>query len=170
MQDYHLTNLNTRDESKTCALCKKNYVAEKGEICRHCQAEADDAFFRVREYLREHPTADALELSEQLVLDERIVLHLIDSGRLEMVNANISRCSVCGRAVIGMRLCMACRNNMSRSLDEARKALIARGAVDPETSAAQRGKEKEEEPYSRQSLYHRERQISTDYYKTMKKR
>lgn len=159
------------EEGTTCALCKKNYVHHKDDICRHCQADADEAFFRIRDYLRDHPNADALELSEQLILDERVVLFLIDSGRLETVK-NVSRCTVCGSAVIGMPLCMQCRTNMSRSLDQARQSLISRGAVDPDTGGKGPGPttdSKDSSKHTQRDSSRRDRQITTNYYKSMKK-
>lgn len=118
------------EEGKTCTLCKKNYV-ETDDICRYCKVEVDEAFFRIKDYLYKHPNADAVEISEELVLDQRIVLFLIDNKRLEMVKKGVSQCTMCGKAVIGNRLCTECREKIGKRLGQARQSLLDRGAVEP---------------------------------------
>lgn len=164
MHGHGFNNSPHHNDGGTCALCSKNYVYNTGDICRYCQTDVDDAFFRIREYLEAHPRADALELSDQLMIDETIILYLIDTNRLEMVNSNLSRCSICGRSLIGMQICAQCRGDVSRSLDQARDALLSRGVSKPKLA-----KDLDAAQDLKRDTSRRSRQISTNYYKSMKK-
>ena len=135
MDGRNYLDLDNGGDTRICGHCKKPYyVGSSGEeaICSPCKKEVDRAFELVRDYLQDHPGAKVPELTEELNLEEHTILYLIDSQRLEMRKGLANRCAMCGKAVIGMRLCHDCRVNVGKSLGQAKQALIARGAVDPD--------------------------------------
>lgn len=101
-----------------CSICGNPFNSNGGKVCPKCLDEADDAFIKVRDYLYDHPGAAASEISEETEVPEKMILHLINEGRLEIegVENTGPRCSVCGKAIRSGSMCETCKAEVARSL------------------------------------------------------
>lgn len=105
---------------RTCKGCGKIFQSAMAEFCDQCAKEFDDKFVSIRNYLYDHPDATVVEVVENTQVEEKIVLHFLKEGRLEMKNATgLLTCEKCGKPIATGRLCDSCKKNMSQVLNKA---------------------------------------------------
>ena len=109
-----MSNLNVRN----CAMCNKMFKYKGSPLCPSCIQKADDAYVTVRDYLYENPHAGIAEVNEGTEVDEKLILHLIRSGRVTFsADADTGiHCSSCGRPIARGTLCDRCAKQMSDTL------------------------------------------------------
>ncbi len=107
---------------RQCDLCNKPYHSYGSKLCNNCLTQADKDFVTIRNYLDEHPgRVNIPRLAEDTEVDERMIMHLVDEGRLDTNNLSgkgIS-CRLCGSPVAsgGNSMCNDCKNSLARQLD-----------------------------------------------------
>lgn len=112
-------------------VCKRcgDMMSLQNDLCSECDYKMHEVFLQVKEYLREHEGADAIQIATELSLDEADVLYLVDNHwleREEQTPQGAARCMVCGRrADEGERMCKACKSSTQRSLEAAKRSLSA---------------------------------------------
>jgi hypothetical protein len=80
----------------------------------------DKHFRAVKDFLYKNPNMTIKEVAEQTGTDERIILHFLKEGRLEMSEAcDFLRCEVCGIPIKTGRVCSKCAGGLSAVLDSA---------------------------------------------------
>jgi ribosomal protein L32 len=106
-------------EIRKCMRCKKFFNTLKSPYCGECLDVIDRECKLIHNYIAQHPDADASEIANALVIDERTVLYLLREGRLEMKAQPQTPCQSCGQPIRSGRFCPACVARMSRALQNA---------------------------------------------------
>lgn len=105
---------------KTCKYCGRIFQTSGANICPECLREMEDQFKLIKEYLYQHPRASVEEVSKDTEVDERLILHFLREGRLEMVAADgFLLCEKCGAPITSGRLCKKCSEELSHALGSA---------------------------------------------------
>lgn len=105
-----------------CTRCGKLYVKDSiRDICMDCLWEEEEAFEKVREFLkkRENRTASMSQVVEKTGVEEKQILKWIRSGRLRVINfPNLQYpCENCGRPIKSGRFCDRCRKGFKVELE-----------------------------------------------------
>jgi flagellar operon protein (TIGR03826 family) len=108
-----------------CKRCGRIFNRVRRDICPVCVAEEDQAFEKVRAYLRQHRYASLPETSEATGVDIDLITEMIKSGRLILRdNPNFTyACERCGAPTQVGRYCQACSTELSRMYARARDEL-----------------------------------------------
>ena len=104
----------------SCERCGKMFD-KMGDVavCSRCLPSEEDDFDKIREALEKTPHLTAEEVAEETEVDIKVVLRLIDSGRIQNVNLSAPvKCGRCGAPAISMskKLCQACLNELNTQL------------------------------------------------------
>ncbi|WP_067934776.1 TIGR03826 family flagellar region protein [Alicyclobacillus kakegawensis] len=106
-----------------CKRCGRIFNRVSRDICPACVAEEDEAFEKVRAYLKEHRYATILETSEATDVDLDLIVDMIKSGRLiirDLPNFTYA-CERCGAPIQVGRFCSRCTQELSSLLGMAEK-------------------------------------------------
>ena len=80
------------EEVYTCRHCKKLFTsAVRRQVCEECAKKEEELFRRIKEYLRQYPNSNAMQIAEGLEINVMSVLYFIDEGRLSMVTGSFSK-------------------------------------------------------------------------------
>lgn len=105
---------------RQCKLCGKIYRYAGSVFCPACVQDIDKHFRLVKDFLYKNRNMTIAEVAEQTGTDERIILHFLKEGRLEMTTAgDFLRCESCGTPITTGRLCSKCASGLSAALDGA---------------------------------------------------
>ena len=89
------------EEVYTCRHCKKLFTSViKRQVCEECDKKEDQLFQQIKEYLRQYPNSNAMQIAEGLEINVMSVLHFIDEGRLSVVTGGFSKLKEPRRQVI----------------------------------------------------------------------
>ncbi|HWR21880.1 MAG TPA: flagellar protein [Feifaniaceae bacterium] len=114
---------------KQCRMCGKLFQSVGGSMCMECEDRLDQEFRLVRDYLYEHPEADIMELSKETGVSERSILQFLKDERLTLsVPSESIRCEHCGKAIASGKICAACKDRLSRILENMTEAAAAKQA------------------------------------------
>lgn len=106
-------------EVSLCKRCGRLFKMDvyESELCPNCLKIDEDDFEKVREYLYEHNTATAIEISEQTDVDITQIERYLKNGRLEIPENSpiFIKCEMCGADIRSGRLCSACSIKMSNA-------------------------------------------------------
>lgn len=76
----------------TCVHCKKIFQSRiKRKVCSECSKKEDEMFLKIKEYLKQYPNSNAMQIAEGLEINVMSVLYFIDEGRLSIVNGSFSK-------------------------------------------------------------------------------
>lgn len=102
---------------KKCKVCGKIFASTGGTECPQCIMETEKKFGLIKEYLYNNPNATVMQISEATEVEEKMILHFLKEGRLEMKSADGSlRCEKCGAAITSGRMCANCMSSLSNAL------------------------------------------------------
>lgn len=102
---------------KKCKMCGKIFASTGGSECPQCIMDTEKKFGLIKEYLYNHPDATVVQISEATEVEEKMILHFLKEGRLEMKSADGSlRCEKCGVSITSGRMCNNCMNSLSNAL------------------------------------------------------
>ena len=80
------------EEVYTCRHCKKLFTSSvKRKVCEECAKKEEELFVRIKDYLRQYPNSNAMQIAEGLGINVMSVLYFIDEGRLSMVDVKLFR-------------------------------------------------------------------------------
>lgn len=111
---------------KVCKVCKKMFQYIAGaEICPNCRRKEEELFQKVKDYLRENPGADMIEVNEATEVSVSLIEKFLREGRLQVsADSPIAlACERCGRRIMTGRLCIECKKQIAGDLDEMKKSL-----------------------------------------------
>lgn len=104
---------------RNCRRCNKIFQYRGSKYCPSCMLELDDVFVRVRDYVYENPNATVMEVSEELKVDENIILEFLKEGRLELVTPGLDYlCERCEKPITTGRFCNECISELDREMKE----------------------------------------------------
>jgi len=93
------------------------------ELCPNCIKLEESDFERVREYLKEHPGANAEELVDKLEIPHPIIHRLMQSGRLSVQGSNLPDrvCRQCGKNIPRGTMCEQCSHALLREIQSVQR-------------------------------------------------
>jgi hypothetical protein len=79
--------------------------------------ELDESFELVKEYIYNHPLANAVEITQETGVSEKDIFYFLKEGRLSVSENNgMLLCESCGRSIITGRYCEPCKKHLEREL------------------------------------------------------
>ena len=107
---------------RNCQRCGKVFLSAGGKrICPACVQAEQDEFESVREYLRRHPKALLMEVSQATGVPAKKIWEYVREGRLLANGAAWGlTCERCGTPIETGRFCLECSAKMERELRAAR--------------------------------------------------
>ncbi len=107
---------------KNCAKCGRVFQAEEigQKYCTRCRGDEDDMFLAAREYIYDNPDTNIMEVSEELDIDEDLILKWLRQGRLKLKGEGVGYpCDRCGKSIQTGRFCDACQAELKNGFNEA---------------------------------------------------
>ncbi|WP_430883992.1 MerR family transcriptional regulator [Fusibacter sp. JL216-2] len=107
---------------KNCSKCGRVFQAEEigQKYCARCSSDEDDMFMQAREYIYDNPDTNVVEVSEELEIDEDLILKWLRQGRLELKGEGVGYpCDRCGKSIKSGRFCDACQNELKNGFNDA---------------------------------------------------
>lgn len=109
---------------RNCRKCRKlyNYIGG-AQICPTCQALLEEDFQKVKSYLREHPKATMVVISEENGVSVQQIKQWIREERLSFTEDSpvAIECENCGAMIRTGRYCKTCKAILATSMNEAIK-------------------------------------------------
>lgn len=109
-------------ETKVCVVCKRifTYMGYGHFYCPACKKLDEEEFTKVREYIYNHGTASALEVSEFTGVSLHRITQYLKEGRLEIPELSpiFIKCEMCNSDIRSGRLCPSCAGKLSKSMRE----------------------------------------------------
>ncbi len=101
-----------------CKKCSKLYQSfGNAPYCPACMDELERNFELVKEYIYEHPQANAVEVSKETGVPEKDIFYFLREGRLSVnEGSGMLLCENCGRSITTGRYCEACKKSLEREL------------------------------------------------------
>lgn len=103
-------------ELANCRRCGKLFRSVGVRICPDCLELEEEEFQKVKAYLREHPEARILEVSEATGVSAAQILEFVRRGKLiaHSPDSDLAvECTVCGTRIVSGRLCRRCQADLS---------------------------------------------------------
>lgn len=102
---------------RNCSKCGRVFPFQGRNICPTCLGKEEDEFQLVRKYVRDHPGASVIEVSEQTEVEEDKILQFLRDGRLQSRGLTASlRCERCGGTISTGRFCEKCFKDISAEI------------------------------------------------------
>ena len=107
---------------KNCAKCGRVYQSDEigQKYCMRCRTDEEDLFMKAREYIYDNPDANVVEVSEELDIDEDLVLKWLRQGRLTLKGEGVGYpCDRCGKSIQSGRFCDSCQHELKSGFNDA---------------------------------------------------
>lgn len=102
---------------KNCPQCGRVFASQGSRLCRKCMDQLDEEFVIVRQYVRKHPGADIMEVSQATGVKEELILQFLREGRLISRGFVSSlQCERCSAKITSGRFCFACLKDLDQQL------------------------------------------------------
>lgn len=109
---------------RNCRKCKKlfNYIGGP-QICSACQALLEEDFQKVKNYLREHPKATMIVISEENEVSIQQIKQWIREERLSFTEDSpvTIECENCGAMIKTGKYCKNCKTILANNMNDAIK-------------------------------------------------
>ena len=100
---------------RNCPQCGKLFKYINRNLCPGCIAEEEKMFEIVREYVRDHPNANVIEVSTATEVPQRIIMHFLRDGRLiTSSDSLVMECQSCGISISSGQYCDSCAQRMAK--------------------------------------------------------
>ncbi len=101
-----------------CKKCARLYQPlGNAPYCPTCMEELESNFDLVKAYIYEHPSANAVEISQETGVPEKDIFYFLKEGRLSVSeNSGMLLCESCGRSITTGRFCDSCKKHLEREL------------------------------------------------------
>lgn len=107
---------------KNCAKCGRVFQSEEigQKFCMRCRGDEEDMFQKAREYIYDNPDTNVLDVSEELDIEEDLILKWLRQGRLQLRGEGVGYpCDRCGKSIKTGRFCDSCQNELKSGFDKA---------------------------------------------------
>ncbi len=104
---------------RTCRNCRRMFTDYTNRrLCPDCAKIEDEAFDKVKEYIRDNPDATITSTAKECDVSENLIRQWLKEERLEYKNAEMAglRCEKCGAPITSGRHCQKCRSSLYREL------------------------------------------------------
>jgi len=111
---------------QNCKSCGRLFNKILSEKCNVCVKEEEEAFFTIRDYLKEHKRASANEVADATEIELSLIIKFIREGRLSTVdNPNMHYpCDACETPITNGRYCKPCKDELSKGLQSTKEKLL----------------------------------------------
>ena len=111
---------------QNCKKCGRLFNRTINDNCQVCVKEEEEAFFTVRDYLRENKRASANEVADGTGIELSLIVKFIREGRLSTVdNPMLSYpCDACEEPITNGRYCKPCKEKLSKGLQTSKDQLL----------------------------------------------
>lgn len=126
-------------EVKVCKSCRRMFQYIAGpELCPICYKKEEEAFQKVKTYLRENPGESLAETSRQTEVSMRLIEKFLREERLEVpLDSEIKLlCVRCGKRIKTGVYCKECKNELTTQFNEVKRGFL----VEKEKREDQQGK------------------------------
>lgn len=107
-------------ETKVCVRCKRmfTYLGFGHFYCPPCKKLDEVDFSKVKEYIYEHGTAPAFEVSENTGVSLDRITQYLREGRLEIPETSpiFIKCEMCSTDIRSGRLCPECASKLTKAM------------------------------------------------------
>ncbi|RFA34048.1 hypothetical protein CAI16_12560 [Virgibacillus dokdonensis] len=109
-------------ELANCSRCDRLFLKGARTICQNCYQQEEEAFRTVYQFMskRKNREATMSEIVENTGVDEELIIKFIKEKRLlpsEFPNIGYP-CSYCGNRITAGNLCISCRENLKKDLQQ----------------------------------------------------
>ncbi len=107
---------------KNCSKCGRVFQAEEigQKHCMRCRSNEDDLFLKAREFIYDNPQTNVIEVSEELDIEEDLILKWLRQGRLELKGEGVGYpCDRCGKSIKSGRFCDSCQMELKNGFNDA---------------------------------------------------
>src|SRR5690625_3075489 len=103
---------------RNCVRCGALFASGGKSLWRECKKQEPDEFESVRSYLKEHPKAPLVEVSEATGVSVSKILDYVREGRLVVGTPGEAglTCEQCGQPITTGRLCHRCARTLEMEL------------------------------------------------------
>ncbi len=109
-------------EVRNCRSCRRlfNYIGGQ-QICPDCKEKNEKLFYKVKEYIRDNPTASIHKISEENEVTVQQIQQWVREERLQFSSdSDIAiECESCGKKIYTGRYCEECKKRMASGLTKA---------------------------------------------------
>lgn len=97
-------------ELRNCTDCGRPFLFAGVDLCLPCLEKEEEAFDKVRAYLRDHPGADVDTVAKATEVVRERILRFVRKGRLEtnQLGEMALGCVLCGSPIPSGRYCDRC--------------------------------------------------------------
>lgn len=106
-------------ELRVCKKCHRLFESTTAAIvCPNCSRELEAVFKKVKSYIRSHPEASIVEVSEACNTDMEQIKQWIREERIEYTKESVIgiECERCGKTIKTGRLCAACKSELLNNI------------------------------------------------------
>ncbi len=104
-------------ELRNCIRCGRVFMYVSKRFCPGCQKEMDELFEQVRVFVKAHPGATIVEISDALGIEEQLLNEFVREGRFDLVTEAITLfCERCGKPIHRGRLCEQCAATLDKEI------------------------------------------------------
>lgn len=107
---------------KNCSKCGRVFQADEigQKFCMRCREDEEDLFMAAREFIYDNPDTNVMEVSEELDIEEDLILKWLRQGRLQLKGEGVGYpCDRCGKSIQTGRFCEACQMELKNGFSEA---------------------------------------------------
>lgn len=106
-------------ELRVCKKCHRIFESTTAAIvCPYCSRELEAVFKIVKSYIRSHPEASIVEVSEACNTDMEQIKQWIREERIEYTKESVIgiECERCGKIIKTGRLCAECKGELLKNI------------------------------------------------------
>ncbi|NLI60462.1 MAG: MerR family transcriptional regulator [Clostridiales bacterium] len=102
---------------RNCRRCNKIFQYRGSKYCPSCMLDLDQIFIKVRDYIYENPNATIVDVSQEVGVEEDIILEFLKAGRLELSSPGLDYlCERCDTPIVTGRFCNNCIKDLEREM------------------------------------------------------
>ena len=95
---------------RNCEECNRVFSHPTRRLCVDCFEKRQEAFNKVKDYLKEHPNASVAQVSVDTEVELETIYEFIREGRLPIIPRDVDlRCEICDAPISVGRVCSKCR-------------------------------------------------------------
>ncbi|MEN6351333.1 MAG: TIGR03826 family flagellar region protein [Syntrophomonas sp.] len=126
---------------RNCSQCGRIFPYQGRNICPKCLEKEEDDFQLVRRFVRDHPGASVIEVSEETGIEEDKILQFLRDGRLQSKGlAKVLSCERCGKPLSTGRLCEQCTKEVAAEIQGIAPVKAAKS--EPEKPSPRKGRDR----------------------------
>ena len=119
---------------KNCLECGKLCIENPSKLCPDCYSQEEEHERAVGEFLRDTGIATIEEIHQATGVKERIIVRMLESGRLFSDGLVGYPCEMCRIPIYEGRLCASCGSGLAQQVRQVHDNMAAGGQADHQRS------------------------------------